>query len=115
MLAGCTSQEHYGASQPHNFSKADFWVGDFVSITTSDGQKLELEITEVSETGISGKDVEFSYEDLRDLKVKVTHDRTKEEVATAVVMAPVEIVGGVMVSMLAWFVGAGIAALLMAL
>ena len=119
VLTGCTSAEHYSASQAHNFSKADFSVGDVVILSTKDGLILDFRVAEVSETSIHGKrlegheGVEVVYVDIRDASIGVTpHDHDKADGVLMDLPEPVLALGA---EILAVFLGFGIAALLMAL
>jgi len=91
LIAGCASQRHYDANRSQSLSESNFSVGDTVRITHNNGQQQEFEVTQVSDSGIQGQDVSFTYDEMRDLEVKVSHKRTQEEIAVDVAMVPVEI------------------------
>jgi hypothetical protein len=70
-LAGCAAHEyrdlHYqaGITPPYKFS-----VGDTVNILTNDAREHEFEVIEVSDTGITGENIEIAYSDIRIARVK---------------------------------------------
>ena len=102
LIAGCASQRHYDANRSQSLSESDFSVGDTVRITGNAGQEQEFTITQVSESGIQGQDVSFTYEDLQDLEVEVSHNRSQEDIAADVAMAPFEMAFQLLLVLAIW-------------
>ena len=71
VLIGCTSHDY--KDLPRNDGEMPPYaltVGEVVSITTNNGQKLEFEITGLSRSSIHGDDVEVSYDNIQAVQVK---------------------------------------------